>query len=373
MLIDGIERSLKFTKGEKLCQQLYQGLLLNRITCQSCHRVSEREEHYYDLNIQVLNCVDIAAALRKYTMAEVLEGESAYACDSCGGKRSALRSSVLASLPPILTFSCNRFKCDRTTNWQREKIVDSSRFPLSLKMDAFLDGGKCSSLAPLESEQEAIVIEDLRKDMVWLDDVWELAMNAAEKLLTEKGIDIHLGFLDNVELKSVGVSVHAVQMQTNGNDDCNEYQLSAVIMHRGTAFSGHYFAYIRDNLNEGSWKLPDSAFEDPLVISVNSGGNGTSGRLLGPPMFVRTAAGALVVDESSALSLLIGIFRSEGTVNASKGNSHQLSITTLGKLVKSNLECKVQRVFGYIARIHQETSSVHRLDRKPCLPGRSQN
>jgi hypothetical protein len=37
------------------------------------------------------------------------------------------------------------------------------------------------------------------------------------------------------------------------------YQLHAVIMHTGSAHSGHYFAYIRDNLREGRWVLPGLA------------------------------------------------------------------------------------------------------------------
>ena len=32
------------------------------------------------------------------------------------------------------------------------------------------------------------------------------------------------------------------------------YELFGVLIHRGTAHSGHYFAYIRDTLGEGDWK-----------------------------------------------------------------------------------------------------------------------
>lgn len=41
-----------------------------------------------------------------------------------------------------------------------------------------------------------------------------------------------------------------------GHDDWStgsRYELFAVINHRGTAHSGHYFAYIRDCLGEGTW------------------------------------------------------------------------------------------------------------------------
>lgn len=42
----------------------------------------------------------------------------------------------------------------------------------------------------------------------------------------------------------------------------NEYELMAVIIHRGTAYQGHYHAYIRDVANEGNWETLMKSFED---------------------------------------------------------------------------------------------------------------
>jgi len=50
----------------------------------------------------------LVESLRRFCAAEVLQGDSSYQCDVCKAKRTALRSVVLRSLPPILTFSCNR-------------------------------------------------------------------------------------------------------------------------------------------------------------------------------------------------------------------------------------------------------------------------
>jgi ubiquitin carboxyl-terminal hydrolase 40 len=33
------------------------------------------------------------------------------------------------------------------------------------------------------------------------------------------------------------------------------YELKSIIIHRGGAFGGHYFAYIKDDLEEGHWDL----------------------------------------------------------------------------------------------------------------------
>jgi hypothetical protein len=33
------------------------------------------------------------------------------------------------------------------------------------------------------------------------------------------------------------------------------YELKSIIIHRGGAYGGHYFAYIKDDLKEGNWNL----------------------------------------------------------------------------------------------------------------------
>lgn len=59
-------------------------------------------------NVFVSLCEGLVDSLRQYCAAEMLEGDSAYQCDVCKKKQTALRSTVLRSVPPILTFSCNR-------------------------------------------------------------------------------------------------------------------------------------------------------------------------------------------------------------------------------------------------------------------------
>lgn len=46
------------------------------------------------------------------------------------------------------------------------------------------------------------------------------------------------------------------------------YLLKAIIVHRGNAHSGHYYTYIRDELNEGNWDLQtgEKYAEQPKLI-----------------------------------------------------------------------------------------------------------
>lgn len=41
----------------------------------------------------------------------------------------------------------------------------------------------------------------------------------------------------------------------DSSPESNTYELKSIVVHRGGAYGGHYFAYIKDDLKEGSWYL----------------------------------------------------------------------------------------------------------------------
>lgn len=107
------------------------GTLAYQTRCLNCNTITEREEKYYDLLLQVLSCKDTATSLRCYTAPELLEGSNKYACDTCESKQNAHRRVAIKSTPPLMTISCQRFDIDRT-NWQRVKVTTKCEFPLSM-------------------------------------------------------------------------------------------------------------------------------------------------------------------------------------------------------------------------------------------------
>ena len=110
------------------------GTLGNLTQCLRCHNVTEREEKYYDLLLQVINCEDLAKSFRSYLAPELLDGCNSYACDICGTKQSAHRRVAIHSVPSLLTISCQRFDIDRKT-WERVKVTSKNEFPLALVRD----------------------------------------------------------------------------------------------------------------------------------------------------------------------------------------------------------------------------------------------
>eukprot|EP01039_Chlorochromonas_danica_P014248 gene14248-16606_t len=270
LLVDALEKSLKKTSGDALCKTLYEGTMVNQILCTKCHRISEREESFYDLNMQVVDCSDVAQALHNFCKKEVLDGDSAYACETCRCKTRALRCSKLVRLPNILTFSCNRFKIDRSTNWQRVKVTSASDYPLALNMNPFVYGYALQDASMDDDDQsDTHMVSFAHNSMVWMDSLKAEAEGFLETCLASSG-----KALDDFQWSTQQIDHFRRQVveRIEEQDPCMHpkvednyrYSLHAIIIHRGSAYSGHYYAYIRDNLHAASYLPTDpNAFKQP--------------------------------------------------------------------------------------------------------------
>ena len=62
--------------------------------------------------------------------------------------------------------------------------------------------------------------------------------------------------------------------EKNINEDEYIYELYGVIVHSGTPYSGHYYAYIRDMTGQGKWELiKKENKENNVNINNNSNKN----------------------------------------------------------------------------------------------------
>lgn len=52
------------------------------------------------------------------------------------------------------------------------------------------------------------------------------------------------------------------ELKAQKSKDELSYELKSIVVHRGGAHGGHYFAYIKDDLNEGSWYLDKLSKEE---------------------------------------------------------------------------------------------------------------
>jgi len=207
----------------------------------------------------------VAQALHAYVEPELLNGGNQYECSTCQCRRDSHRRVVLKTLPPVLTFSCQRFDIDRTT-WQRVKVTSEFRFPLTFSMRPFTEAGvRCP--------------EDSKKFM-WVDDSLEAAQRVAARLVATYGADTKAIVNEQLQdrssflYQSLKQEIAAADGPMNDVDN-DIYQLFAVIMHHGSAYSGHYSAYIRDVMQEGEWMPPTSdASSDNTMSGKEKKGEG---------------------------------------------------------------------------------------------------
>ena len=54
-----------------------------------------------------------------------------------------------------------------------------------------------------------------------------------------------------------------------GVDEENfKYELKSIVIHRGGAYGGHYYAYIKDDMTEGKWHLEKQEMFDDKPVEI---------------------------------------------------------------------------------------------------------
>ncbi len=306
ILIDALNKSLQTTACRTLCDDLYKGRMVTRIKCTKCGYISERKEDFMDLTMTVKGFSDLVKSLASFTGFEMMAGADQYRCSSCDQKSDAPRVTKLRAVPPVLTFSLARFVYDRTIQ-NRKKLTDRFEFPLTIDVAPCLDEGfdfeaeaksfpiewakrcedekaKAAKVALARAEKvarlrerdkslpyggnlaEARAHQDRAAIKVILKAVRERQQKA--RSMAERNADNTIG--ESTQAKTAGGAAPAgggaAKPPTGGllaaikaeaerrtslmenKVDANSkhlYDLSAVLIHIGTAYTGHYHAYIR--------------------------------------------------------------------------------------------------------------------------------
>ena len=275
---------------------------------------------------------------------------------------------MLKSLPAVLAFSCQRFRCDKTTNWQRSKVTDKSAFPLVLDMAPFIEGSSGSADVEGGTDQEEEYLERQRAKMTWIGDAQLGAEAIAAALIARHGEGVQLGSITDHEVSSLlgervspeqasalrslrghsGVPLSPAPSPSPSSSpspsphaapSC-QYELFAVINHRGTAHSGHYFAYIRDCEGEGKWSLPADLDAPPPKTAPGGGLDFLSEDPL-VSGYLKTPRG-YVVNAEYPHGLILTALQKQGKAEATN-TGHKLSLRT-------------DQIFEFIKRTHAADS-----------------
>lgn len=233
ILYDALERSLKNTPQKTLIQELYKGSWVNQIKCLNCNNIRDREEDFMDITVIADGFDSIQASLSSMVQFESMDGDNKITCDICGDKQDSLKGVTCRDAPPLLTIAQGRFTYDWSID-KRVKITSACSFPLVLDFAPYTEAGAANQPPPPPPT-----------DKNMLNRLFE----PPRDLATSPAI----------------------------------YDLFGVLIHSGGPYGGHYHAYIRDWLAEGTQGA--GFLKSP---SVN------------PKTFLQTAEGVEVSDERAA-------------------------------------------------------------------------
>lgn len=214
--MDRIETQIRGGFGEEVIKEIFTGQLATELIGKNnCTHRSEVNEAFITLSVQVKNKKNLLESLESFKEGELLEGSNAYQCDHCENKVTALRRVCIKYLPNVLFITLRRFEFDYD-KMKRVKVNDYCEFPMEISMENFT--------------QEGIERFELAKEK-------EIALSAGQEF--------------NKEIPSKKYP-----------DDYYQYRLRGIVIHVGTADSGHYYSLIKE---KNQW----FEFNDTVVRKID--------------------------------------------------------------------------------------------------------
>ena len=284
LLFDQLELAFKGTEQEHAIANLYKGELVDFIQCKPPHtHESARTDCFMDLQLAVKGfgsaepIRSVFEGLRNFLTSESLEGPNQYAL---GDERvDAWKGLRLSKLPALLTIHLKRFDLDYTS-MRRIKLNDRVEFSQRLRFEyqnsrASVDGDGTvvSGWIPLEEEPEEMEQEIAENRVEY--ELYSVRPNTRYLLCKQRGC-------------GRGLAESIVWLQ--------------VLVHAGTAQSGHYYAFIRDvsrgrwlrfddsSVTFASWEDVQSTFGASSAPAAGSEGSSLFARSSGaaPPLTLRS-------------------------------------------------------------------------------------
>ena len=112
---------------------LFEGTLTSETRCLTCENVSQRDEAFLDLSVDLDQHSSVTSCLRSFSEEEMLCERNKFHCDNCGGLQEAEKRMKIKRLPKILAIHLKRFKY--TEDLQRlQKLFHKVVYPYHLRL-----------------------------------------------------------------------------------------------------------------------------------------------------------------------------------------------------------------------------------------------
>ena len=134
----GFEKALPTTMSSlrnntSWVHELFEGTLTSETKCLTCENVSQRDEIFLDLSVDLEEHTSVTSCLRKFSEEEMLCERNKFHCDICGGLQEAEKRMKIKRLPKILALHLKRFKY--TEDLQRlQKLFHRVVYPYNLRL-----------------------------------------------------------------------------------------------------------------------------------------------------------------------------------------------------------------------------------------------
>lgn len=113
--------------------ELFEGTLTSETKCLTCENISQRDEVFLDLSVDLDQHSSVTSCLRKFSAEEMLCERNKFHCDRCGGLQEAEKRMKIKRLPKILALHLKRFKY--TEDLQRlQKLFHRVVYPYHLRL-----------------------------------------------------------------------------------------------------------------------------------------------------------------------------------------------------------------------------------------------
>jgi ubiquitin carboxyl-terminal hydrolase 9/13 len=127
------DRSSAMPNSTGWVHELFEGTLTSETRCLTCENVSQRDEAFLDLSVDLEQHSSVTSCLRKFSEEEMLCERNKFHCDNCGGLQEAEKRMKIKRLPKILALHLKRFKY--TEDLQRlQKLFHRVVYPYYLRL-----------------------------------------------------------------------------------------------------------------------------------------------------------------------------------------------------------------------------------------------
>eukprot|EP00930_Biecheleria_cincta_P049745 TRINITY_DN34944_c0_g1_i1.p1 TRINITY_DN34944_c0_g1~~TRINITY_DN34944_c0_g1_i1.p1 ORF type:complete len:1411 (-),score=271.07 TRINITY_DN34944_c0_g1_i1:53-3724(-) len=144
LLVDRLEEQMKGTANDGEMKRLFEGEFENFIECVDVNYRSQRNETFYDLQLNLRNeagkdITSLEESLRDFCIEEMLEGDNAYDAGSEHGKQRARKGIRFKRFPPVLYIQLKRFMFD-PEKMDMCKLNGRMEYPRLLDLGALAEG-----------------------------------------------------------------------------------------------------------------------------------------------------------------------------------------------------------------------------------------